>query len=105
MSMSARERALYVRDRCTCVYCDLSGIDNFDIWMNHSIDHIDPQGGESDENKAVACRECNCLKRNDKPNGNTRDERIADARKLVQSRREGWRHDFDLIAEESKISN
>ena len=36
MSMSARERALYARDRCTCRYCDLSGMDNFDVWMNLS---------------------------------------------------------------------
>lgn len=105
MSMAARERALYVRDKCTCRYCDLSGMDNFDIWMNLSIDHIIPENDESDENKAVACRECNCLKSTYKPNGNTREERIADARKYVQARREGWREGFDRIIQEGKISN
>ena len=105
MSMSARERALYARDRCTCRYCDLSGMDNFDLWMNLSIDHIVPSGGESEENKAVACVHCNCLKGKYMPNGNTREERIADARKYVQARREEWREQFDQVMNESKISN
>jgi hypothetical protein len=80
-------------------------MDNFDIWMNLSIDHIVPENGESNENKAVACRECNCLKSTYRPNGKTREERIAAARKYVQARREGWREDFDRIVRESTNSN
>ena len=60
MTMSARER--YVRDRCACVYCDISGVDNFDVRMNLSVDHIVPKGGESDENIAIACQGCNYVK-------------------------------------------
>ena len=32
----------WVRDKAQCQYCGLSGRDNFDVWMNLTIDHIIP---------------------------------------------------------------
>jgi hypothetical protein len=90
-------------DRCKCRYCDLSGLDNFDVYLNLGIDHIIPvgQGGdESKENKAVACGECNTLKGKYVPVGNNREERIADARRLIRERRQRSRSVFDKIMDD-----
>jgi 5-methylcytosine-specific restriction endonuclease McrA len=92
------------RDGCTCQYCGLSGLGNFDIWINLTIDHIIPScsgGDDTEENKAVACGECNTLKGNYVPVGNEREERIADARRYVQEKRERWRHLFEKMMTES----
>ena len=100
-SMTAEERAIYARDKCTCRYCDLRGLDNFDVWLNLTIDHIEPKGGKSRENKAVACHYCNCIKGNRyEPKGNTREEKIADARQYIQKHRDEWRPHFDRTVQE-----
>jgi 5-methylcytosine-specific restriction endonuclease McrA len=90
-------------DKCTCRYCDLSGLGNFDVWMNLGIDHIVPRSSRLDEtggNKAVACAECNILKGDYVPAGGTREERIADARRYVQQKREHWRSLFEKMMAE-----
>ncbi len=92
------DRKVLSRDSCTCQYCGLSGLNNFDIWMNLLMDHIvpcDAGGDESAENTAVACWECNCLKGHYRPSGHTREERIADAKKYVQAKRDEWRKEFE----------
>jgi 5-methylcytosine-specific restriction endonuclease McrA len=100
LGMSATDWEVRIRDECTCRYCDLCGLDNFDIWMQLGIDHIIPRisgGDESAENKAVACSECNCLKHKYVPDGSNREERIADARRYVQMMRDPWQEQFHAI--------
>ncbi len=100
---------IWVRDNCTCQYCGLCGLDNFDVWMQLGIDHIIPRsrgGDETDENKALSCNECNhYLKRAYIPNGNTREKRIADARLHIQPKRDAWREQFERMIKEIKDSN
>lgn len=93
-----------VRDKSTCQYCGLSGLGNFDIWMNLTIDHIVPScrdGNDAAENKAVACVYCNSLKGSYLPAGSTREQRIADARQHVQEKRERWRNLFERMMTDS----
>jgi HNH endonuclease len=75
-----------------CIYCGcdlLRSIDDMDRW---NIDHIDPTllGPEREAlgNLAVACKLCNFVKRRYRPSGNTRDERIADAKARISEGRE-----------------
>jgi len=103
--VSKSEWPVYVRDKCTCRYCGLCGLDDFDIWMNLSIDHIVPSAGDSAENTAIGCCHCNSIKNKYKPNGNTREERIADARKYVEKQRDLCRKEFRRMMEEIKNSN
>jgi hypothetical protein len=59
---------VFIRDKCTCRYCGLSGRDNFAVWRQLHLDHIVPKGlvpdkfYEAAENKVVACSHCNTLK-------------------------------------------
>ncbi len=71
---------VYKRDRCTCQYCDASGIGNFNVWKNLSIDHVMPKGSggpDEPENKVVCCKRCNELLGAQVPEGKTHNERIA----------------------------
>ncbi len=86
-----------IRDQCTCRYCDLCGNGNFDIWLNLTIDHVVPGGGECADNKAVACHVCNSIKRKYHPKGSNLDERIADARRYIREKRESWRQRFEMM--------
>jgi hypothetical protein len=98
------DRDVWMADRCTCRYCGLSGLGNFDVWMNLTIDHIVPScrdGNETVDNKAIACVYCNDLKGRYIPVGTCREERIADARQHVQGKRERWRNHFDEMMTES----
>lgn len=102
-SMPAVDWEVYNRDKCKCQYCDLDGLGNFDVWLNLSIDHIIPEirGGDSTaENKAVACHACNKNKGKYFPEGNNREERIADARRHIQGRRAEWRRKLDKMMPE-----
>lgn len=104
LAMPAEDWEVRKRDECTCQYCGLRGLDNFDIWMNLTIDHLIPScsgGDDTAENKVVACGECNTLKGTYVPVGNEREERIADARRYVQKKREDWRHLFETMMIES----
>lgn len=73
-----------------CIYCDrdlLASYNDYDSWQ---FDHIEPQsntGKHEYENIAVCCKACNFLKRADVPKGNTREEQIADARRIIRERR------------------
>ncbi|WP_278620265.1 HNH endonuclease [Ectopseudomonas oleovorans] len=73
-----------------CEYCDrdlLASFNDYDSWQ---IDHVMPssKGGKHEyENMAVCCKTCNFLKRDYLPSGETRDERVADARRHVQALR------------------
>jgi 5-methylcytosine-specific restriction endonuclease McrA len=73
-----------------CPYCDIDYIASFDAFHYLVLDHIIPQchGGEhTEENTVACCRACNFLKHMYKPTGNSREERIADARLYVQKQR------------------
>jgi len=75
---------------CRCEYCDrdlLASFNDYDAWQ---IDHVVPssKGGKHEyENMAVCCKTCNFLKRDYFPIGETRDERVSDARRHIQELR------------------
>jgi len=102
LGMPAVDWQVRVRDECVCSYCGLSGNGNFEVWMNLSIDHIMPGGGDGAENKTVACGGCNTLKAKYSPAGETLEARIADARRVVQERRERSRPLFEKMMDEIK---
>jgi 5-methylcytosine-specific restriction endonuclease McrA len=77
---------IYVRDKCTCQYCGMSGIGDFDKFRHLSIDHIKPRaagGDDSEANKVVACKRCNELLGRMVPKGERRDELLDSKRKHV----------------------
>lgn len=78
---------IFERDKFICQYCDLDASKDFGLWWtaNLNIDHIKPKkhGGSDDpDNLAVACRACNLYK------GSTDCNSIAEARKIVQQKKE-----------------
>lgn len=80
-----------------CIYCGVDYLASYNEYRSAELDHIYPTslGGEEDyENRAVCCRTCNLLKRDYEPTGNTREDRIADARRHVQQLR--FRYDAEL---------
>jgi|SRR5579864_2573312 len=103
LGMPSVDWEVRIRDKCTCCYCGVSGLHNFDIWLNLGIDHIIPcirGGDESADNKVVACFECNCFKGKYLPQGENREQRIADARRHVQASRAGWRERFETMMDQ-----
>lgn len=90
------DRDVRLRDRCVCQYCGLDGSRNFEIWMNLTIDHLVPAvpPDERNENKVVACYECNSIKRQYMPQGDTLAQRLADARRYVRKQRDSQRQEF-----------
>jgi 5-methylcytosine-specific restriction endonuclease McrA len=73
-----------------CAYCDLDYIASYDAFRSVEFDHIIPQslGGEhTEENTVASCRTCNLLKHAYSPTGDSREERIADARRHVTEKR------------------
>ena len=73
-----------------CPYCDTDFLASYDNFYSWNCDHIVPlsRGGDNDaENLVSCCRTCNALKRSYVPIGNTRPERIADARRYIQEKR------------------
>lgn len=73
-----------------CEYCNRDLIASFNDYDSWQIDHVIPssKGGIHEyENMAVSCKTCNFLKRDYLPTGETRNERIADARRHVQELR------------------
>jgi 5-methylcytosine-specific restriction endonuclease McrA len=73
-----------------CAYCDKDYLASFDAYHCLTLDHIIPKscgGAETDENVVVCCSTCNWIKHIFLPTGNSREERIADARCYVQEQR------------------
>jgi 5-methylcytosine-specific restriction endonuclease McrA len=73
-----------------CAYCDKDYLESFDAYHCLTFDHIIPQscgGGHTEENTAACCRTSNFIKHTYSPNGNSWEERIADARREVKERR------------------
>ena len=75
---------IFRRDGWKCVYCGYDG-DGPEKFVFLELDHIDLQtktnddyNEEHDLEKATACRRCNGLMGSYRPNGVTRDEKIAD---------------------------
>lgn len=63
---------------------------SYDAFYALTFDHIIPScsGGEHTEDNTVACcRACNFLKQSYEPSGDTREERIADARRFITEKR------------------
>jgi len=80
---------IYKRDRCTCQYCGMSGIQDFNLWRHLSIDHVVPVssgGPDTDDNKVVCCRRCNELLGGAVPEGKTSSQRMAWKRQRVRER-------------------
>ncbi len=65
MKESYPDWEVYKRDRCACVYCGFSGLNDFNAWRQLAIDHVIPlcrRGSNTHDNKVVACHRCNTLK-------------------------------------------
>lgn len=98
----SRESAqLGIDARFSCEYCDrrlLGSIEDYDSWQ---IDHIDPvsKGGleNSLENQALCCKTCNFMKRNQKPEGSTREERIGFFRQVIHRKRKRKQEELHAV--------
>lgn len=73
-----------VRANFHCEYCGKRMLSSLDHYYSWEIDHIIPGGGDLPENCALACHTCNHLKHRYVPSGDSRDERIADARQEIR---------------------
>lgn len=87
LSWGPLNRGAAIRANFSCEYCDRRFLRTLDDYYSWQIDHIIPSGEDSLDNYALACQTCNHLKRNYLPSGDTRDERIADARREISKRR------------------
>jgi len=76
-----------VRANFCCEYCNKPMLGSLDSYYSWEIDHVIPGGGDALDNSALACRTCNHLKHTFMPTGNTREERISDARREIDRRR------------------
>ena len=88
----SRESAqLGVRSSFRCEYCDrylLRSIEDYDAWQTDHIIPVSKGGSETDlENKAIACKICNFMKRSYVPEGGNRAERLVSARQLIYEKR------------------
>jgi len=75
-----------------CEYCGTDLLSSVDAYYSWQMDHIIPQskaGEHAYENIAICCTTCNFMKRAYVPEGHTREERIADARRFIMACREG----------------
>lgn len=80
-----------VRARFCCEYCGKSFLDSVDAYDSWQIDHIVPNGDNSEANLALACKTCNFAKRHSKKEQlekcKSRNEKIELARQIVWERR------------------
>jgi 5-methylcytosine-specific restriction endonuclease McrA len=76
-----------VRANFCCEYCGKRMLSSLDSYYSWEMDHIIPGGPETPENYALACHACNHLKHRYVPSGESRAERLEDARKEVCRRR------------------
>jgi 5-methylcytosine-specific restriction endonuclease McrA len=73
-----------------CAYCDMDYLTSYDAYHSLTYDHIIPaccEGEHTEENTVACCRACNFLKHMYSPTGNSREERIADARRYIHEKR------------------
>lgn len=82
-----------------CEYCDLDMLKSLESYYSWQIDQIVPSGGYATENCALACRTCNHLKHARLPKGTSREERIADARAYIESRKVARQSELDELRE------
>ncbi len=81
---------LGLEQKFRCAYCDkyfLASFDNYNSWQWDHIIPLSLDGEHNCENIVVCCKTCNWLKNAYAPNGVTKAERVADARRYVQKRR------------------
>ncbi len=87
---SQEQAELGIRAGFRCEYCDrylLRTIEDYDAWQ---IDHIVPQsrgGSDGLDNKALVCKMCNFMKRDEVVEGTTREDRIRAARTIIHDKR------------------
>lgn len=80
---------IWLRADGRCEYCGVDVTSSGSLYFHgYHLDHIDPDGGEGLENKALACVVCNIRKRSYKPQGGTRDDRVRDAGQYIRALRE-----------------
>ncbi len=106
LGWSAESLVLGIRAGFRCEYCGrdlLRSVDSYDAWQ---IDHIHPSsrgGGDSFDNKAVACGTCNLLKRHtvlELASEWSRDRRIeAYKREVIEPRRDKKRARLTRVKE------
>jgi 5-methylcytosine-specific restriction endonuclease McrA len=78
-----------------CEYCGKDLFASSDaFYFEREFDHIVPTGGDGPENRALACRPCNFIKRRYLPVGGSRAELVANAAGKIRERRE--RNDLRL---------
>jgi 5-methylcytosine-specific restriction endonuclease McrA len=101
--------AVFQQSNYHCEYCGQDLVGTIDAWWFMIIDHIRPvsKGGSSEiDNLAAGCTQCNNLKWNYAPVGNTRAEQITDSTKYIQAKREQeivkWRTFRASIREQSR---
>lgn len=73
-----------------CEYCGKNLLEDFDVFWMTAEDHLTPKSvGVTDEgeNIVIACNVCNNLKGKYNPEGDNREEKIANARKYIFERR------------------
>ena len=81
---------VFERDNRRCVYCGRDLMHDFDSFMITQMDHLTPtahEGNDDLENTVTACCVCNNLKGDFDPPGESREERLASARRYVMKRR------------------
>lgn len=88
-----------VRARFCCEYCDRPLLRSLDDYYSYEIDHIVPGGPDLLENYALACHTCNHLKHSYAPIGETREERLKDARQVVQQRRQKKKIELEKLSQ------
>jgi 5-methylcytosine-specific restriction endonuclease McrA len=76
-----------IRARFCCEYCGTRLLGSLTDYYSWEVDHIVPGGEDSLENYALACHACNHLKHRYAPSGDSREERVADARPEIERRR------------------
>jgi HNH endonuclease len=75
-SWSRETLAVWLRDQCKCVYCGKYALESYDMaYHGASVDHLLPRSDyreleNTEWNQVLACRACNCIKRDWDPNKN-----------------------------------
>jgi|SRR5579863_6258074 5-methylcytosine-specific restriction endonuclease McrA len=106
---------VYKLGGCTCVYCDFSGLNDFNSWRQLAIDHLIPVsrgGSNTPDNKVVSCHRCNTLKGSWNPlegdeqpsviSEEYRFQLIARVKKYLRLEDSEERKDFDRMMDELK---